>query len=490
MISNLPTSVEDTHGKIYPLAPLNGHQGGQGIMYAFDKVAIKLLFATENGSNERAISTDMKQYARYQRSLIHLMAMPRIPHLSMPIAALKAPYCGYVMQFMSDMTPLTNLLKACTREEGGYAASLKKNGGLKKRLYILRNLASILRDIHNHGLVYCDLTPSNIFVSEIPAQYETWLIDIDNLTYGNEVTSNWQTPWYRAPEIYRGQSKNSSAADCYSFALVAYEVLTFAKPFHGEQFRNIEEDAGWDGDDAWDTASSQEQESIAQRKAESGELDYVGEKGTHNRKPSGIPIQYVASEEMQRLFLRTFGKEGRSNPSSRPTMNEWWQVLDAACQLIVSCANGHWHFGKNCLACALTKESDPTSRYFKVMIKQINYYADSVHALDEDAMINSIHAEAFPANEMVIECHYSKQKRNNMVSAEIPWKAFANSAFGHSPDAIAFSMSYNISDNVMTYEKIYDSHLKLSLLEDRDQPTIRAIWLNRFEYELTLEEVE
>ena len=217
-IPNMPPYVEDTYGKKYTV-PQNGVRiGGQGAFFQKGDLAVKILFPEQYSVNHSMEATS-KEYLKYQRRLIHLMAMPDMSHLSMPISALKSPYCGYVMRFMSGLKPLDILLSTPSEEAGGYPAAFETDFcSLEKRIKILRNLADLLRGIHNRGLVYCDLNPNNIFVSEKCTEAEVWLIDIDNLEYGNQLSSHWQTPWYRAPEIYLGQ-KNSAYADCYSFAL-------------------------------------------------------------------------------------------------------------------------------------------------------------------------------------------------------------------------------------------------------------------------------
>ncbi len=485
MVTDLPLSVEDTHGRSYALDRNNAHSGGQGIMFSYeDKLALKLLYAPADGNNERKLAVDEKTYARYQRSLVHLMAMPHIDHLSLPIAQLKAPYCGYVMQFMTGLMPLAEMLRYFSPAEGGYPETLRKNGGLKKRLLVLKNLADILRSVHNNGIVYCDLTPSNVFVSSLPNHVETWLIDVDNLTYSNEVRTSWQTPWYRAPELYQGHP-NSIEADCYSFALIAYEVLTFAKPFNGQAFRDMEEDVGWDEADVSNTADPQSMESSAQQAVESGGLDYVWEKDTKNSRPAGLPLRLVATDEIQELFVRTLGKEGRARPASRPTMNEWYRVLELACSCVTSCPNGHWHLGNKCFLC---QEENDTSRYYKVSVCQVNYYAHSEDEASENGLIEKIQSKKVLREEIWFSRHLSSQKNNRIVHLPIPWRLFTGSQSRHNPDATAFNIHYGPQG--ITCDGCFDSALMLVSLPDRKEPSIRACWNGRFEYEFTVEEVK
>ena len=49
------------------------------------------------------------------------------------------------------------------------------------------------------------------------------------------------------------------------------------------------------------------------------------------------------------LFQRTFGREGRENPLSRPSMSEWYEVLSQAESATIKCkkCNSTFYLGKN-----------------------------------------------------------------------------------------------------------------------------------------------
>ena len=56
------------------------------------------------------------------------------------------------------------------------------SGSTKRRLGVLSILASILARLHAAGLVYCDVSPNNCFMSEEDPR-SVWLIDADNLRF-------------------------------------------------------------------------------------------------------------------------------------------------------------------------------------------------------------------------------------------------------------------------------------------------------------------
>ena len=481
-IPNMPTYVEDTHGRKYSVPQSDVRIGGQGAFFQRDDLAVKILFP-EQYSVTHSMEADPKEHSKYQRRLIHLMAMPDMPHLSMPVSALRSPYCGYVMRFMSGLKPLDTFLAVPLQKDGGYVAAYATDFcNLKKRIGILRNLADLLRNIHNRGLVYCDLNPNNIFVSEKPTEAEVWLIDIDNLEYGNLLSSRWQTPWYRAPEIYLGQ-KNSAYADCYSFALIAFRLLTLSKPFDGKAASAIEENSGWDETEVWDNVS-QPEEDMVQRKVESGELPFVGEPKTNNAQTYGISYQYVMTDAMQELFLRTLGQKGRKIPESRPTMNEWFHVLDKAIDYLVLCPNGHRHLGKTCFLCG----SETQNKHKKIVVNQILLYAKSSPSRNEelevervDMLKHSIHEIHF--SESVSNARHRRAGRD----IDIPWKCFAGSAEEHDPDSPAFSIY--VSDDGLKVNGCYDHQLNVSIEKSKGKELVVVKYKNRFYYELSVEEV-
>ena len=475
-IRGMPSFVEDTYGKKYSLDQRNMHCGGQGAMFQQGDLAIKLLFAGSNGAPAREIQKDEKEYQRYQRKLIHLMAMPKISHLSMPIASLKSPYCGYVMQFMTGLRPLDRWLRVLPPSEGGYLETIKQYGGLRKRVRILRNLSQVLCDIHNKGLVYCDLTPSNVFVSEKDSEAETWLIDIDNLNYENEIKTNWQTPWHRAPEVYNGHG-NSIQADCYSFALMVFEILTLSKPFDGQEFQSMEDDSGWDEED-WDQPIN-EQESKAQRLAESGQMDYVGEPGTQNAQYYGIPLQYVSTPELQRLLIMTLGRNGRNNPMSRPSMNEWLRVLNDACEQLLICSQGHRHFGDVCAFCETPAKDTPVG----VTLNQVFCLAESNATSDEDQEVQKIRCM-----ERHIGDYYSQMPINpsakKIYTIELPWRCFPAARFTHNGDSTALALT--IENKKIIQCVCPDPRMHICIREDKGCRSVRADYDGRYFYELTL----
>ena len=323
---NYNTIVRDETGNAYELGNVLG-AGGQGIV-CFVKGDPRFAVKYCPQMKEDAGNTDKPQYEvlcdemvydKYAAKIHKLMAtcsLAELQHIASPVALLKRPYCGYVMRLMEGLAPMTDALQNLEN-----MISLSgKNGSLKKKLTVLKKLAEILLRLHGKGLVYCDLSPNNIFISKRAQDNEVWLIDSDNIVYENKIKRSIGTPGYRAPEIALGKP-NSIKSDIYSFALIAFEYLTGNQPFEANDY---------DSDDDWDDWDDNDL-----TESEKGDTQYVYEFG--NDAKGRLPLDFVCTRTMQTLFLRTFNANGRNKPSGRPSALEWVTALEAACNSVCTC---------------------------------------------------------------------------------------------------------------------------------------------------------
>ena len=110
---------------------------------------------------------------------------------------------------------------------------------LGEALDLLSPLADALDCAHRAGVVHRDLKPVNIMIQPDGrpklmdfgiAHLDTSLITVPGHFFGS--------PSYMAPEMLRGEEA-TFRADLFSFATVAYEVLTNHKPFEGDSVNAV-----------------------------------------------------------------------------------------------------------------------------------------------------------------------------------------------------------------------------------------------------------
>ena len=465
--------VHDDRGNSVLLSACIG-EGGQGTVFRVERntgygLAIKAILDPVTGD----ILQDHDAYKKYMRKLNRIMALPQIAHIAVPLAPLHEPYCGYVMRLMEGMEPLSKYLEV----KSGIKATLCRKGGLFKRYKILTNLSAILCNLHSLGIVYGDVAPGNIYISADERDCEVWLIDLDNLAYATEISSSIGTPLYRAPEIVKGKA-NSLESDCYSFALLAYELLTFSKPFNGSIMDEEPEDDF--SDDIYE-------------KIESGECQYVHEPDSTNIPKYGISeqLELVMTSELETLFLQTFNLDGRYHPSHRPSMRSWHKAFLKASNYIVECKKGHTHFGNSCFLCS--EEDQATSRSQFYTLK--GYL--SIHELlpPEDSEDETPFQDAI-ARDQVYEkrfsMHITKAKTNgNSITIQIPWYVLdpRKRTFY---DTAAFELT--LTKNGCSIERAFNPKLQVDLIQnatciDMAGLKFQATYEDRtFEFEMTKDE--
>ena len=302
-------SVKDTEGSVYELRG-ELSRGGQGIVYhtQYPQVLIKGF-------------TNKDAHARLRWSR-HIAWLTRAElsglKLARPLKLLAEPRCGYVMELMDGLVPLQSLFDSFVAAEDEASADYLRQGGLRRRIRILSQLARTLNQLHARGMLYGDLSPSNIFVSDDPGHAETWLIDCDNISLESHSGLTVHTADYGAPEVVRGDALLSSLTDIWSFAVIAYQLLTHNHPFKGEMVSDGEP----------------EEEEAALR----GEHPWVNDtQDDANQCFANLPIQLLEHSKLPELFGRCF-EAGLRNPVERPSMAEWLEALAEIDERIYCCS--------------------------------------------------------------------------------------------------------------------------------------------------------
>ena len=314
-----PRTVYDSKGTAYTfsLADEIG-SGGQGKVFKTNhpNIVVKI--------NKKREGADLLEERCQIQQVMRSSA--RGLNIALPLDLLKRKdRVGYVMELMDGLEPLQAQIERLQPEGTSLdIAFYRDTGGFGRRLRILRNLAETLAKLHARGLAYGDLSPHNIFVSSSVEHHQVWLIDSDNIrTHEYCKTNAFFTKGYAAPEIIRGESGSNIWTDCWSFAVIALQLLAHAHPFNQG------------------CAVEDEDPDIGEANAERGEYPWVFDLTDDSNAwtGSGLPIDQLMSSQMMALFQRCFGNSRQAGGIfNRPTMAEWHHVLHRACQMILRCS--------------------------------------------------------------------------------------------------------------------------------------------------------
>lgn len=344
-------------------------QGGQGVVFRTKDPDLAVKLVTDESGNPVTDEESVERYSkRFKR--VRLLPLPERLNISVP-ATLLQNNAGYVMQLLSEMVPFSHFwldgksaekigpgdipewLAAMPEKEAKKIVHYYETGGLRRRLHALYKCASLLARLHGNGMVYGDISPNNIFISEGLDDSSVWLIDADNIRF--EITAGGSvvyTPKYGAPELVQGKDGGRPSSDCHAFAVVAFYLLSLIHPFVGKKV---------DGTDEVDWADEENNDEDIEDKAYAGLFPWVDDQDDDsNSSDSGLPRSLLLTEKLTTLFEGTFGL-GRISPLLRPTIYHWPEALAQAADMTVTCPgcsmNYYYDFthletdGHNCPYC-------------------------------------------------------------------------------------------------------------------------------------------
>jgi serine/threonine protein kinase len=320
-------------------------QGGQGVVFRTKDPDLAIKLVTDESGNSVTDEESVERYSkRFKR--VQLLPLPESLNISIPVALLQNN-AGYVMQLLSEMVPFSYFwidgktaekigpddipawLSAMPENEAKKIVHYYKTGGLRRRLHALYKCASLLARLHGNGMVYGDISPNNIFISEGIDDSSVWLIDADNIRF--EITAGGSvvyTPKYGAPELVQGKDGGRPSSDCHAFAVVAFYLLSLIHPFVGKKV---------DGTDEGDWADEENDDEDIEDKAYAGLFPWVDDQDDDsNSSKGGLPRAILLTEKLTSLFEGTFGL-GRTSPLLRPTIYHWPEALAQAADMTVTC---------------------------------------------------------------------------------------------------------------------------------------------------------
>jgi eukaryotic-like serine/threonine-protein kinase len=210
--------VRDVEGRTYVLSEVLGG-GGQGTIYRTDQRNSLVKVFNED---ETLRSASVRRVRRMPLSGLSVTA---------PMSVLEQNI-GYVMRFQNDMTDVRSLRLAGRRTHPKDVWI--DSGGLSRRLILAARVALVIEQLHSLGLIYGDLNPGNVMISEDPEFDAVTLIDLDNLEYiGSLEGKSFFFPFFGAPELAAGGAPPSFATDAFSLAVLIFETITAVQPFSG-----------------------------------------------------------------------------------------------------------------------------------------------------------------------------------------------------------------------------------------------------------------
>lgn len=323
----------DVYGRRHTVTSILS-SGGQGVVYRTQEpnTLLKLEWDPSTGEIGKNVATNEKFRE------IGLLPIPGRLHVTLPQSVLRDA-AGYTMRLLDEMVSFEDAFSgegkepvcnewleqfresnpAITETFGLFIAT----GGKRKRLEAFLRSACILSELHANGLVYCDISDKNMFVSEAKGRADVWFIDVDNLDFIKNTgrKRGWRTPGFGAPEVIQGRG-NTFYSDAFSFAVALFWTVAGTHPYVGPALEEVLE-----GEDILDMPEEDY--------ACSGSVPWVAEQ--EDGQQGGIPYELIFSEEILEHFDRTFGEQGRNNRVMRTTMPEWAYVLAKERDRIIHC---------------------------------------------------------------------------------------------------------------------------------------------------------
>lgn len=220
---------EDIYGNVFDIER-ELSSGGQGIVYRTREPNV--LLKLEWDPQTKKINSNAEKNTKYEE--IRLLPIPSDTNITLPQSTLK-DYAGYTMKLLDEMISFENAFRdgessyrnswLMQFEEtnlefangfGNYISS----GGRRRRMEAYMRVAIILAKLHTRGLVYCDISDKNMYISASKDKNSVWMIDVDNVNFIADTSRRLgiYSPGYVAPEVLKGKG-NTFYSDIYSFAI-------------------------------------------------------------------------------------------------------------------------------------------------------------------------------------------------------------------------------------------------------------------------------
>ena len=316
---------EDIYGNVFSIDK-ELSSGGQGIVYKTKEPNV--LLKIEWDPQTKKINRNTDDNKKFDE--IRLLPIPQKTNITLPQSILK-DYVGYSMRMLDDMISFEDAFRYGNEEYrnawldefgesnpefvkgfGNYIST----GGKRRRIAAFLSVAGILSVIHTRGLVYCDLSDKNMYISSAKDKNVVWMIDVDNINYITVTSKRGGifSPGYVAPEVLRGKG-NTFYSDIFSFAIALFWNLTGQHPFVGPQLEQKLDEEDF---------LSEAEETFAC----GCDVEWIrDEENDDNYSDTPVPYELIVGEQLHKCFKKTFSRTGRHKRLTRTTMMEWSDSL-------------------------------------------------------------------------------------------------------------------------------------------------------------------
>jgi len=433
--SNLKTETDSAGHKFRLLGEIS--RGGQGAVFRtqYPDYIVKLDLV-----NGKPVSSSEQR--RLEIEALRFLPIPSGLHVTMPLAVL-TNVSGYVMQLMGDMISFSKAFdpgdenqKAFTSEENPWLSGMEdyrslftvmiRRGGLRRLLHAYLKAAVIMARLHGAGLVYCDFSPNNVFISSDPNYCHVWIIDTDNLEFQQELRGApaVYTPGIGAPEIANRKSGNTFAADAYAFSASLFEQLFLHRPFEGQQYEDYINEEGLEE---------------AEEALTLGDFDWILQEDGENIWPTGeLLCNILLSSDLFALFEGTFC-DGKLKPAKRPSMMELSYGIAKSLDKVVHCPKCQMDFDfKGDCHCAWCDEGQTvlTVTSYTEEGNEIWSFAREVAREQKEIMVPARIVHGFRSEEIekdAFQVNWTKQGLLVKFTGAIAYSELSFSAGGRSP---------------------------------------------------------
>jgi eukaryotic-like serine/threonine-protein kinase len=100
---------------------------------------------------------------------------------------------------------------------------------------VIADIADALDFAHVKKVIHQDVKPSNVYLEDGRA----YLADFGAASSEAHPGLLAGSPFYMAPEVFRGE-RSSSKSDVYSLGVMAFQLITGARPFTGETYEEVQ----------------------------------------------------------------------------------------------------------------------------------------------------------------------------------------------------------------------------------------------------------